>query len=97
MHQPHRVLLVCGSATLLIGGCAQAVRPVRDAQAAVRPARPPLGVVEHRGRRHELRDLLDPAYRAASDDEYVRDFDPDRALARRPQPLTASLKVEASR
>ena len=34
-----------------------------------------LGYLEHRGRRHALLDLMDPAYRATSDDPVARNFD----------------------
>lgn len=33
-----------------------------------------LGFLEHRGKRYWLSDLMDPAYRAASDDRFVRQF-----------------------
>jgi hypothetical protein len=34
-----------------------------------------VGFLEHRGKRYFLNDLMDPAYRAASDDLFVRQFD----------------------
>ncbi len=52
-----------------------------DAKLIDAMGRASLGVLEHRGRRYELRDLLDPAYRAASEDPFSRDFDPFRLLA----------------
>ncbi|HEY3242725.1 MAG TPA: hypothetical protein VGM03_05165, partial [Phycisphaerae bacterium] len=43
--------------------------------AALTPERPSLGGLEHRGVRHELRDLLDPAYCASAVDSFAREFD----------------------
>lgn len=34
-----------------------------------------VGILEHRGNRYFLNDLFDPAYRAASDDPFVKQFD----------------------
>ncbi len=36
-----------------------------------------LGYLEHRGQMYALEDLMDPAYRAASSDPFVREFDLD--------------------
>lgn len=33
-----------------------------------------VGFLEHRGKRYFLNDLFDPAYRAASDDSFVKQF-----------------------
>ena len=33
---------------------------------------PRVGYLEHRGRQHDVRDLLDPGYRAASEDAFAR-------------------------
>ena len=52
-----------------------------DAKRVDDTERPSLGTLEHRGTRYELRDLFDPAYRAASEDPFARDFDPLRLLA----------------
>ncbi len=50
-------------------------------QAAEKPdARPSLGMLLHRGRCYDIRDLMDPEYRAASNDDFVRDFDSDRMI-----------------
>jgi len=40
-----------------------------------------LGDVEHRGRKHAIRDLMDPAYRAANNDGFARRFNPQTAFA----------------
>src|SRR5688500_12080816 len=42
-----------------------------------------LGSLEHRGRQYSLRDLMDPAFRAASSDNFVRNFDPDITYVRK--------------
>lgn len=55
-----------------------------DAKLIDAKGRASLGVLEHRGTRYELRDLFDPAYRAASEDPFSRDFDPLRLLAADP-------------
>jgi hypothetical protein len=34
-----------------------------------------LGFLEHRGKRYWVKDLMNPAYRAASDNPFVRQFD----------------------
>jgi hypothetical protein len=48
------------------------------------PAGPPsLGSLEHRGTRHELRDLVRPEYRQASADDFARQFEMDSFWARR--------------
>ena len=75
---------VFGIATLTLGGCQApqtglASQAVDNANADL----PSLGYLEHRGRRHALRDLLDPAYRAKSDDPVARDFDVDAYFAGR--------------
>ena len=38
---------------------------------------PSLGYLKHRGRLYDIRNLMDPEYRATSDDEFVRSFDPE--------------------
>lgn len=55
-----------------------------DAKLIDEKGRASLGVLEHRGTRYELRDLLDPAYRATSEDPFPRDFDPLHQFARDP-------------
>lgn len=40
-----------------------------------------VGFLEHRGKRYFLNDLFDPAYRAASDDPFVKQFDEAEKLA----------------
>ncbi len=72
--------------TVSMSGCGGLVdvppTPIDPAPQIAEAAPPPsLGALEHRGRRHELRDLLGADYRAASNDPFVRDFDPDRAVA----------------
>jgi hypothetical protein len=76
-----RVLLISLAAVLV--GCASTPRPPGTDPKTVEIERPSLGSLEHRGERHELRDLLDPAYRAGGADDFVRRFNPDTALADR--------------
>lgn len=81
---------------LLSGACSRAQWPV--AQATVQPqpgAKSALGFVEHQGRRYDLRNLMDPAYRAASDDLFVRNFSPETALADRTKSGQSSFGVES--
>ncbi len=40
-----------------------------------------LGYLKHRERVYRLEDLLDPHYRAASDDPFAREFEPDNVYA----------------
>jgi hypothetical protein len=71
-------------------GAAQSNTPTPGIIQAEVHDRPPLGVLEHRGRFYDLRDLMNPDYRAASTDPFVRDFSPDTVLAGmrpRPQPV----------
>ena len=71
-------------------GAAQSSTPTPSIIQAEVHDRPPLGVLEHRGRFYDLRDLANPDYRAASTDPFVRDFNPDTVLAGmrpRPQPV----------
>ncbi len=49
-----------------------------------------LGYLEHRGKRHALLDLLDPAYRATCDDPVARNFNVTDHFARR-SPLSADV------
>jgi len=44
---------------------------------------PSVGYVEHRGRPYELRDLMNPQYRAESSDSFVRDFQPQFTYVQR--------------
>jgi hypothetical protein len=44
---------------------------------------PSLGYVEHRGQPYQIRDLMDPQYRAESSDRFARDFQPDIAFVAR--------------
>jgi hypothetical protein len=72
-------------AVLSLGACQMPQRsPDTNAVGSSDSARPSLGYLEHRGRRHALRDLLDPAYREASDDPVARNFDVGDRWARRP-------------
>jgi len=65
------ILIVLVPAALLLAGC----------QITPRDTRPSLGQLEHRGRRYALRDLASQAYRQASDDPFVRNFDPQMVYA----------------
>lgn len=75
-------IFALAAVTLLLVGCAS-LQPPPMAQCGFQDAqgRPQVGYLEHRGRRHDVRDLLDPACRAASDDDFVQSFDPKSALA----------------
>jgi hypothetical protein len=42
---------------------------------------PSLGYLEHRGRQYEVRDLMDPDYRAENDDKFIQNFKIDTTLA----------------
>ena len=56
-----------------IGGCGTTT--------AMENRGPSLGHLKHRGKMYDLRDLFDPAFRAASDDEFIRLFNPETTLA----------------
>ncbi len=45
------------------------------------PGRASLGYLRHRDRWYHVRDVVDPAFRAASDDPFLKRFDSDRAIA----------------
>jgi hypothetical protein len=68
--------VILAAATLSLGACQMPQRGA-DTAATRNPhaTGPSLGYLEHRGQRHALRDLLDPAYRQASDDPVARTFD----------------------
>ena len=82
-----RAIHVLGLLTLLTGlataGCAApaSVSELRSAGLIDEKGRPSLGYLEHRGRIYPLNQLLDPEYRAASDDPFVREFRPQRIHA----------------
>ncbi len=42
---------------------------------------PNIGLLEHRGRFYRIEDLMNPAYRAESNDPFVRKFVPDTNVA----------------
>jgi hypothetical protein len=65
------------TAAVLLGGCST----YRLAPIAPRAERLSLGGLEHRGCRHELRDLLDPFYCAGAADEFAREFNPQTLYA----------------
>lgn len=72
------ILIVAAVVPLLLGSCQTAsLTPV-----STEPA-PSLGSLEHRGRRYDLRDLNSQAYRDASADPFVRNFNPDLLWARK--------------
>ncbi len=87
-----KVGMILVAAILMAGGVACGIQGVPspqestplDAKLIDAKGRASLGVLEHRGTRYELRDLLDPAYRATSEDPFARDFDPLRLLAADP-------------
>jgi len=62
-------------AVVAICAC-QSVRPRISPVPAKSVEVPPLGIglIAHRGKFYRLEDLMDPAYRAASSDKFVRDF-----------------------
>ncbi len=66
-----RILLVLTTAILTVTGC----------QNALKTTSPSLGELQHRGQRYALRDLADQAYREASNDPFVRNFDPETVWA----------------
>ena len=66
-------LIVIPAAGLVFSGCQ--VAPKTEVRG------PSLGYLEHRGRAHDLRALMDPHYRAASDDAFARGFEPQTHLA----------------
>jgi hypothetical protein len=66
-------LIVLATATLILTGC----------QVMPRSTGPSLGELEHRGHRYALRDLNSQAYRDASNDPFVRKFNPETAWARK--------------
>jgi hypothetical protein len=67
--------LILGTVVLALGACqAPQKGPATPAVDKPNSDRSSLGYLEHRGRRHALLDLLDPAYREASDDPAARDF-----------------------
>jgi hypothetical protein len=82
-----RTRLIFGALSCLgLGACSSIERPAAQSPGqALQKAPSALGYVEHRGRRYDLRNLMDPAYRAASDDPFVRGFSPETALADRAQ------------
>ena len=66
------ILIVLAAAPLILTGC----------QVVPRSTGPSLGELEHRGHRYALRDLSNQAYRDASDDPFVRNFDSETIWAR---------------
>ncbi|MHC4444251.1 MAG: hypothetical protein ACYTF1_16340 [Planctomycetota bacterium] len=70
------------AALVTIAGCsAVRYRSTCPNSAVMDHDRPSLGYLDHRGRQYEIRDLMNPAYRAASDDEFVRKFNIKTTLA----------------
>ncbi len=61
-------LIALPAASLVFAGCQGAPRGQSKGVS--------LGYLEHRGRTHQLRDLMDPDYRAASDDPFACQFEP---------------------
>ncbi|HKQ48885.1 MAG TPA: hypothetical protein VJZ71_12515 [Phycisphaerae bacterium] len=89
-----RVIVVL---TLLIAGTVYLASPP--------PTPPPMryrlpdevGFLEHRGKRYFLNDLFDPAFRAASDDRFVKQFDEGLKVAdaRTPDQRSSDKKSKA--
>src|SRR5712671_5250188 len=53
----------------------QALRPhPGPAMGKTIDARPGIGLIEHRGRFYRMEDLMDPAFRAASNERFVKNF-----------------------
>ncbi len=63
------------AAILTLSGCQPWNRLAPQSQA------PSMGYLQHRGTQHAVRDLLDPTYRAASQDSFVQKFDPHTCFA----------------
>ncbi len=77
----HRILMAVAM-TVGIVGCTAGGGPSPAAgHSFSAPARPSVGYLQHRDSKHQLRDLMDPTYRAASSDEFARRFTPDTAIA----------------
>ena len=76
MKRTRAFLIAAVVASAWAAGCASQPQP-----APIDPSN--LGYLEHRGQRHELRDLMDPEYRAASDDPFVNNFNADTNMATR--------------
>ena len=66
------ILIFLSAAPLILTGC----------QTMPNSTGPSLGELEHRGHRYALRDLNNQAYRDASDDPFVRNFNPETVWAR---------------
>ncbi len=71
-----RILMIAGAC--LTAGCSLISPEPRGG--VVQKQQPSLGYMEHRGRQYDLRDLMDPAYRASSKDDFARHFNPDTAF-----------------
>jgi len=81
------------AAVLSLGACQIPQKaPAEPAVEKANSDRSSLGYLEHRGKRHALLDLLDPAYREASDDPVARNFDVAGYFAR-----GASLSADVGR
>ena len=79
MHRstPHFwITLVAAMPLLTACGSSSGPRASKPQQAL-----PSLGTLEHQGRKHDLRDLMDPGYRETSDDPFARTFEPDTIYA----------------
>jgi hypothetical protein len=66
------LLVVFATAVLILTGY----------QVMPRTTVPSLGELEHRGHRYAVRDLTSQAYRDASNDPFVRNFNPETVLSR---------------
>ncbi len=64
----------------LIASCSQ-VAPQPTRPAIERSPQKFIGVLEHRGKFYRIEDLMDPSYRAESDDPFVKGFMADSHLA----------------
>lgn len=77
-------MVVLGFVAIFVGlaNCSSEMTPSAvDPTPAVEARRPSVGALMHQGRMYDLRDLMNADYRAASDDEFVKDFNPNSTYA----------------
>ena len=70
------ILVLCLAVTAVGGHAAPADAPCADPVPGDPSPECTWGFLVHRGRVYDLRDLWDPAQRAASEDRFIREFDP---------------------
>ena len=77
-----RFVWLLGSTVVLVSSCATRERGGRVEGALFDAAgRANVGSLEHRGRRYDLRELLDAGARRGSADEFLRTFEPESVYA----------------